>query len=97
MIAEYLQDIGQQGDAGAEQDESDNIERMRVVFTVIRQMQIHENQTDEPDGNIEEEDDAPMKIADDQAAGDGTRASGRPRRVWRRSSSCAADPTWQMS
>ena len=42
MFAEHLQHIRQQRDAGAEQDEADNIERIRF-FAVVRQMQIDQD------------------------------------------------------
>src|ERR1700677_655797 len=71
MLAEYLQYIRQQCDPGTEENKSDNIERMGVLFTVVGQMQINEDQTHQSDWNIEKEDEAPMKIADDEAAGDG--------------------------
>ncbi len=43
---------------------------MRVFFAVVRQMQIDHEQTRQADGNIHEEDDSPVKVCDDQAAGD---------------------------
>ena len=42
-----------------------------LLFAIIGQMQINEDQTRQANRNIEEEDKAPMKIPDDQAAGDG--------------------------
>jgi hypothetical protein len=70
VLAEDLQHIGQQGDTGAEEDQPDGIERM-CLFPVVGQMQIHQNQADQTDGNVEEEDHPPVKIGDDQTAGDG--------------------------
>ena len=42
----------------------------RLLFAVVRQMQIDEDQARESNRNIQEENDAPVKIADDQASGD---------------------------
>ena len=71
MFAEYLQHIRQQRDAGAKEDEADNIEGIGL-FAVVRQMQIDHEQTDEADRKVHEKDDSPVKISDDQAAGDGS-------------------------
>ena len=72
MLAEYLQHIRQQSDPRTEQDESDNIERRGPLFAVVRQMQINEDQTRDSNWNIKEENDAPLKIADDETSGDGS-------------------------
>ncbi len=69
MFAEDLQHIGQQRDAGAKENEADEIERIRF-FAVIGQMQIDQDQAGEADGKIHEEDDPPVKVSDDEAAGD---------------------------
>src|ERR1035441_3188360 len=71
MFTEYLQYIRQQRDAGAKEDEAYGIERIGL-FAVVRQMQIDHAQTDEADRKVHEKDDSPMKISDDQAAGDGS-------------------------
>ena len=50
--------------------EPDDIQRIGLL-AIVRQMQIDHPQTDEADRNVDEKNDAPVKIADDQAAGDG--------------------------
>ena len=40
------------------------------IFAVVRQMQIDEDQARQADRDIEKEDDAPVKIANDEASGD---------------------------
>src|ERR1017187_1653517 len=72
MFAEDLQYIRQQSDAGAEENESDDIKRVGLLFAVVGQMQMDEDQACEADGDIEEEDEAPVQIADDEASGDGS-------------------------
>ena len=72
MFAEDLQHVGQQCDAGAEQDEADDIERPGALLAIVRQMQIDHQQTDQADRDVHEEDDSPVQVADDQAAGDGS-------------------------
>ena len=49
-----------------------DIQRMGMLLAVIRQMQIDHVQADQADRDVHEEDDAPVKVADDQAAGDGS-------------------------
>ena len=71
MFAEDFEHIGEQRDAGAEEDEADDIEGMACLFAVVGQMEIDHDEADEADGDIEEEDDAPVEVADDEAAGDG--------------------------
>ena len=70
MFSEYLQHIGEQRDARAEEDEADKIERMGVLFAKVRQMKKDDNQPDHANRDIQEEDDTPVKVADDQSAGD---------------------------
>src|ERR1700686_4785931 len=70
MLAEYLQHVRQQRNAGAKQDQADRIERIGL-FAIVRQMQIDQTQPDEPDWEVDEKDDSPMKISDDQAPGYG--------------------------
>src|SRR6202789_1264039 len=72
MLAEYLQHVRQQCDSGTEEDESDNIEGMCLLFAVVGQMDVDEDQTCQSNGNIEEENEAPVKITDDEAPGDGS-------------------------
>ena len=71
VIAEDLQHIGQQGDARAEQDKPDDIERLGVFFAIIGKMQINQDQAGDPDRQIGEKDESPVEISDDQAADDG--------------------------
>ena len=86
MFTEYLQHVRQQRDAGAEEDEPDHIERMGLLFAVVRQMEIDHQQTEDADRNIHEKDDSPVKIADDKAAGDGSEHGANQSPEWRRSS-----------
>ncbi len=72
MFAEHFEHIGQERNTGAEEDEADDVERMSLFFAVVGQMQIDHDQADEANGNIEKENDAPMEVTDDEAAGDGS-------------------------
>ncbi len=69
MLAEYLQHIGKKRDAAAEQDEADQIGRLDVGFAIVRQVAIDQDQAGDADGDVEEEDRAPVEIIDDKAAG----------------------------
>ena len=71
MLPEYLQNIGEECNAGAEQDQTENIERMGVLLPIIRQVQIHQNETGNADGQVYEENHPPMQVSHDKAAGDG--------------------------
>ena len=71
VLAEDLEHVGQQRDAGAEQHQPDDIERWRLLVAVVGQMAVHEVEAEQPDRHVEEEDDAPVQVADDEAAGDG--------------------------
>jgi len=46
-------------------------ERVGALFAVVRQMQIDQNQTGQADRNVEEKDEPPVKVSDDQATSDG--------------------------
>ena len=70
MIAEYLQDIRQQCDAGTEQDEPDDIERLRILLAVIGQMQVDQNQAGNSNWQIHKKYEAPMEVCDDKAPRD---------------------------
>jgi hypothetical protein len=41
-----------------------------MFFSIVRQVQIDKNQPDKPDGDIQEEDESPMQVADDETASD---------------------------
>jgi len=70
VFAEDFEDVGEQGDAGAEEDEADDVEGMGF-FAVVGKVEVDEDQADEADGDVEEEDDAPVEVVDDEAAGHG--------------------------
>jgi hypothetical protein len=40
MVAEYLQHVGQQSNAGTEEDEPDNVERVGALFAIVGQVQM---------------------------------------------------------
>ena len=44
VLAEDFEHIGEQRDAGAEEDQADDVERMRLVFAVVGQVQIDQDQ-----------------------------------------------------
>ena len=70
MFPEHFQYVREQRDAGAKEDEADKIQRIGL-FAIVRQMQIDHHQTNQPDWEIHKKDQPPMKISDNQAAGDG--------------------------
>ena len=70
MFAEDFQHVRQQPDAGAEENESDHVKRMGVLFAVVGQMQIDEDQTCKANWNVEEEDEPPVKVPNDETSGD---------------------------
>ncbi len=71
VLAEHLEHIRQQRDAGTEQDEADNVRRMSTTFAVVREIAVHQIQADEADRNVDKKDHAPVEMSDDQAADDG--------------------------
>src|SRR5439155_4214422 len=71
VLTEYFQHVGQQRDAAAEQDESDGIERVGVFFSIVREMSINQIQPEQANRQVDEKDDSPMKVPNDQTAGDG--------------------------
>src|SRR5215469_2372084 len=68
VVAENLEHIREQRNAGAEEDQSDYIEWARSFLDVIRQMQVDQDQADNPDRNVEEEDDSPVEVSHDESA-----------------------------
>ena len=52
MLTEYLQYIRQQRHAGAEENEPDNVERLRILFAIVRQMEIDQKQAGNSDWKI---------------------------------------------
>src|ERR1700733_6460847 len=72
MFAEDFQDVGQQGDSRTEEDEANDIERVSVLFAIVRQMEIDHQQTEDPDRYIHEEDQPPVKVSNDEPTGDGS-------------------------
>src|SRR5882672_8218914 len=68
VFAEYFQNVGQERDSGAEQHQADDVERVVALLAVVGQMPIDHVQPAQADRNVDEEDDAPMKIRNDQAA-----------------------------
>ncbi len=80
VLAEYLEHIRQQCDPATEQDQADDIERVAFFRAIVGQMQVDEDQTGQPDGNVEKENEAPVKVADDEAPGDGSEHRSYQRR-----------------
>jgi hypothetical protein len=72
VVAEDFQHIGQKADATSEQDQADEIERVRLCFPIVRKMPVDHVQTEEADGHVEEKNDAPIQVANDQASRNGT-------------------------
>ena len=72
MFPEYFQHVGQQGDPGTEEDEPNDIERVGVLFAIVRQMEIDHQQTEDADRDIHEKDEPPVKVSDDEATRDGS-------------------------
>ena len=70
VLAEDFKHIGEQRDAGAEEDEADGVEGMGL-FAVVGQVEVDQDEAEEADGDVEEEDDAPVQVVDDKAAGEG--------------------------
>src|SRR5579872_3972016 len=70
MIAEYLQHIRQQSDAGTEENEANDVERLRVLCAIVRQMQMDQCQTDYSDRQVHEKYEPPVEVSDDETAND---------------------------
>ena len=68
VFAEHFEHVRKERDAGAEENEADDVERAGVFFAVVREMPIDQVQAQKANGEIDEEDDAPVKIADNEAA-----------------------------
>ena len=69
-LAEHFQHVREDRDPRAEQNEPDDVERIAVLGTEIREMPVHHVQAKEPDGQVHEEDRSPVQKADDQATGE---------------------------
>src|SRR5439155_22187316 len=67
----HFQHIRQQRDTAAEQDESDDIERMGVLLSIVREMPMDQIQTEQANRQVDEKDDSPMKVPNNETAGDG--------------------------
>jgi hypothetical protein len=76
VLAEDLEDIREQRHACAEQYQPGRIERRRKLLMVVRQVAVHEIEARQPNRDVQEEDDPPVEVADDEAAGE--RAEHRP-------------------
>ena len=68
VLAEHFEHIGEQRDSGAEDDEPDQIQPIISGGAVVRKVPVHQYQADQADRDVDEENDAPVKIADDQPA-----------------------------
>src|ERR1700733_6609531 len=70
VFAEHFKHVGEQTDAGTKQNQSGHIERIGVLFAIIRQVKVDQAQTREANRYVYEEDQSPVKVPDDQSAGD---------------------------
>ncbi|CAL4868977.1 hypothetical protein MMA231_03267 [Asticcacaulis sp. MM231] len=68
MFTEDFQHIGQERHARTEQDEAQHIQRTRGFFAVVRHVETDEQKAQDADRNIDEEDDPPVQVVNDQAA-----------------------------
>src|SRR6202000_283287 len=46
-----------------------DIQRMGVLFAIVRQMEVNHHQTEQPDRDIQEKDHPPVKVAHDKSPG----------------------------
>jgi len=69
MFAENFQHIRQQPDARAEQDQSGEVERMRMRLAIIRQMAQDQIEAEQTHRQVDEKNHPPLKIAHDETAG----------------------------
>ena len=51
----------------------------RIFFGVVGQVEVDHDEAGDADGDVEKEDDAPMEVVDDEAAGDGAEHGGDER------------------
>ena len=76
VLAEDLEDVGEEGDPRAEEDEADEVERVGLLRVIVGEVAVDEVQAGDPDREIHEEDHPPGEVLDDEAAGQ--RAQHRP-------------------
>jgi hypothetical protein len=69
VFAKHFQHIRKQGDAGSEKNQPGHIQRIGAL-AVVRQVPVDHIQTGEANRNIHEENKPPVKVSDNQAAGD---------------------------
>ena len=71
VLAEDLEDVGEEADAAAEEDASEDVQPGHAFGAVVREAAHDEGEAEEADRDVDEEDDPPVEVADDEAAGDG--------------------------
>src|SRR5580704_10783307 len=105
VLTKNLKRIRQQRDAGAKENESDNIERDGLFFAIVGHMQIDHQQAQEPNRNIHEENESPMQVSDNEASrnrsqhrtnqsGDGHEAHGADKVGFRKRSNQGEPAYW---
>ena len=80
VLAEDLEDVGQERDAAAEEDEPDDVEGRDALGAIVGQLAQHEGEAEGAEGQVDEEDEAPAPEAHDGAAGDGAEHGADERR-----------------
>src|SRR5271168_431909 len=72
VLSKDFEDVGKQRHAGAEKNQPDYVERIGALLAVVRQVEIDQDQADKSDGNIDEENEPPVQVTDDESASDGS-------------------------
>ncbi len=77
VLAEDLEDVREERDAGTEEHEARHVERRDARGAVVRQMAVDHVEARQPDREIDEEDHSPVQEVDDEALRPAGRASVR--------------------
>src|SRR6185295_4686404 len=65
VLAEDLEDVGEDGDAGAEEDEAGEVDGLATGGAEVGHVQVGHDEAEQADGDIDEEDGAPVEPGDD--------------------------------
>src|ERR1017187_5989153 len=71
VLAEDLEDAGEEADAGAEEDSAEDVQLVDALGAVVRHAAEDEGETEEADRQVDEEDHAPEEVAHHEPAGHG--------------------------
>ncbi len=72
MLAEHLEDVGQERDPAAEEGQPHVVELLDALDAIVGQVPVDQEQAGQAERDIEKEDQPPVEVPDDQPAGQRT-------------------------